>query len=188
LQPGREELILKALDVAELVARLTVAHFPPGRRHLYPEIEAQARLLLVEAAGEFDPSTGVPFRRWAKFYIARRIVDSIRRRKMRDANHISLEVLPGYLRGEADQEVALERARSREMVQRSLGLLDAREADIIIRFYYLGQTLQEIAKALAIGATTVSRLKRAALARLGREMERSTIRSCDGPPARPTPP
>jgi RNA polymerase sigma factor for flagellar operon FliA len=77
--PGedRDRLVMDSLDLVGAIVREISARFPAHVDR--GELWGAGALGLVEAAGRFDPSTGVPFRRYAAIRIRGAILDQTRR-------------------------------------------------------------------------------------------------------------
>lgn len=73
----QDRLVLESLDLVGAIVREIAARFPAHVDR--GELWGAGALGLVEAAGRFDPSTGVPFRRYAAIRIRGAILDQTRR-------------------------------------------------------------------------------------------------------------
>lgn len=170
-----------AREVAASIARTLPTWF------LVDDLTGPAEIGLIQAADRYDPSRNSNFRAFARRYVCGRCIDSIRRREYKERAHTSLDAPPekqnnaGSERDTRDarnQEavspgpspeehaIAAERAARLGLVWISVLEMPNRHRAVIIRVYLMGMTLEEIAATLGLGASSVSKIHREALAML----------------------
>ncbi len=160
----RNALIEQNLPLCKLVTGIVMRHVPVGRRHCDEDVESCARLLLVQAAAEFDPTRGVPFEKYAKWYMIRRIYDEagLRRKGLRDSDHFNLEVVASPSTP-PNQETEFEARETEQRVGAAVRQLPRRARALLREQFVHGKKNREIGKVLKMSPEGVRQARARAI-------------------------
>jgi RNA polymerase sigma factor (sigma-70 family) len=157
-------LVQANLDLPALVAALLAGRLPP-HVDIREDLEAEGRLQLFEAVKEFDCSVGVPFRAWAKRFLLWRVMEQLRRRKLRDAMHS--QIPDEYDRAEASTlESDIARAELGGHVRAFVERLPNADRNLLKEHYLAGVSITEIGRRVGVSQSRVSQRHMALLKRL----------------------
>lgn len=179
---AREKLIAHNL---RLVAHMTKKFYSPDREQ--EELISIGTLGLMKAVDSFDPEKGARFATYAGRCIENEILMHYRSRK-KSAGEVFFEepleydkdgnalTLMDFISDDVDLEESVEQAIQQKQLYTYLQeLLTDRERTVLARRYgllgYLPQTQREVADAMGISRSYVSRIEKRALLRLRRAYE-----------------
>ena len=154
---------------------LRAAH-QPHLSTVREDAESEARISLLRALKEFDPSLGIPFAGYAK----RRVFGDVRTFFRRERSKWQREVVP-FETEDGDSfwenlsgtwEPAAE-VDFRETLEKCMEELTEREREVVRCLSFEGMSLTDIARQLGVSPQAVAKRKRKALAKLKKYFEPS---------------
>lgn len=188
----RKKLIEEHMEMAGAIAAECLTKYNLASLLPYDDLLAYARAGLVEAAQKYDPGAGVHFRSYSWSRIKGAVMDGIRRnsrysrayRGEDGAAHDDVSARPSakgvhsaILPNAADTlpdagslsyspEAAVDAGRVRAALLRALQALPARDRDVILRHYFRGEPIKDIAQQYGFTVFTIVRFHARSLSQL----------------------
>lgn len=145
----------------------------------FDDILQCARLGLVEAARRFDPDRGTPFFVYARKHVYGAAIDAFRSVRYRDYQHVQLLEAVPLEWPDSDQRLACRDLR--QILSRILRDLPKREQDLLVRRYWHGTAMRDIANILRISTSQAHKLHTHALGKIRSEFYRTMHFAVRGP-------
>lgn len=169
----RNALVEQYRSLAHRIARSVASGLP---FHMRDDLPAVADVALIEAAGRFDKTLGVPFPAFMQQRVRGACVDSIRRRHYTNSNGAEFSQEASEQRVDDASPDAEEQAihteestAKRQLAASMIQSLPGRQAVLLWLHYIEGQTLETIAPKFGVVASRVSQLHREAISTLRKQ-------------------
>lgn len=174
---ARAEQVKNEILRANLRLVVSIARRHVGRASCFFEVVSDGNLSLMRAVEKFDYARGFKFSTYASWAIMRNYARSIPE-QMYQANRLmtgtddTLAVVPAP--DTTTRETMIEGAR--HLIQKGLGLLTARERDVVVRHYGLDErgeamTLDQIGGLFGVTKERVRQIERKAIAKLRQALD-----------------
>jgi RNA polymerase sigma factor (sigma-70 family) len=176
----RNKYVEDNLDLVDKIARYIrkVKRLPPCFD--IEDLKQCGALGLIDAAGKYDPSRGVPFRLYAKVRIRGEIMESVRRRRYKDATCEELDTGMGH-DGPGSNVVAIDGAiRAKELagkIARAMAALGETDRKVLDIYYVRQERLAGVGREFGVKQSRSSQLLQAAYARLRYELAAQGVSS-----------
>jgi len=169
---ARNRLVVQNLDLVERIAKFFVQQLPPCFD--LQDLTQAGNLGLIDAASKWDPTRRVPFRMYAQLRIRGEILESVRRRRYRDATHAELEAVH-FERADPAAVQAIDepigRAQIRRQVREALAGLSDKDREVIVLYYWRDKLERGVGDAFQVSESRGSQLLSDARVRLRRQLE-----------------
>jgi len=188
----RKKLIEEHMEMAGAIASECLTKYNLASLLPYDDLLGYARAGLVEAAHKFDPGAGVHFRSYSWTRIKGAVLDGIRknsrysrayrgeeddarddvsaRPSAKGAHSATLpntaDTLPDAGSLHYSPEDAVDAGRVRAALLRAVQALPARDRDVILRHYFRGEPIKDIAEQYGFYVQTITRFHCRSLSRL----------------------
>jgi len=155
-------LVERNVDWARQIARHVAGMLPTWFTE--DDLIGAAEVALVQLAGKYEPSRGIPFRGYARRRVYGACFDSIRRREYKEHTHLPLGYGEPADAGQSPEADAI--ATDTQAVWGRVQELPPRHALVILAIYAGDMTLVELSQMVDVGPARLSQIHREALAML----------------------
>lgn len=194
LDEFRQKLIADHMEMAGAIASECLLKYNLASLLPYDDLLAYARAGLVEAAHNYDPGTGTQFRSYSWTRIRGAVLDGVRKNsrysraycgEAKESDDISArpaqiasgvghsttfadaaDNLPDIASLRYSPEEAVDASRLRATLLRAIEALPARDRDVILRHYFRGEPIKDIAQDYGFYVQTIVRFHSRSLAQL----------------------
>lgn len=207
----RNKLIADHMEMATAIASECLVKYNLASLLPYDDLVAYARAGLVEAATKYKPSKGTTFRSYSWARIKGAVLDGVRKNSrysrayhpadlVQDestAHHtpttlagiqgpddglLNGDELPDVTSLQRSPEEAIDAARVRATLLRAVDALPARQRDVIMRYYFRGEDIADVAAHYGFHTHTIVRDHSRSLAQLRQALAESLTPDAQGLP------